>query len=92
MPGKVIDLRVAVGDRVRAGDTVLVLEAMKMEHPMTATADGVVREVHVSLGEQVESGTLLLVVEPADELERGAEEAANAETPRKARKKRKGGS
>jgi propionyl-CoA carboxylase alpha chain len=66
MPGKVIDLRVAVGDRVQAGDTVLVLEAMKMEHPIRATEDGVVTEVRVVLQEQVEVGTLLLVVEPAE--------------------------
>ena len=67
MPGKVIELRVKVGDRVTAGDTVLVLEAMKMEHPMRATEDGIVVEVRVAEGEQVESGTLLLVVEPAEE-------------------------
>jgi propionyl-CoA carboxylase alpha chain len=41
-----------------------VLEAMKMEHPMRATEDGVVTEVRVTLGEQVEAGALLLVVEP----------------------------
>ncbi len=64
MPGKVIELRVAVGDRVSAGDTLLVLEAMKMEHPMRATEAGVVTEVRVVQGEQVEGGTLLLVVEP----------------------------
>jgi len=63
MPGKVIDLRVAVGDRVRAGETVVVLEAMKMEHPMRATEDGVVTEVRVAIGDQVESGAVLLVVE-----------------------------
>jgi propionyl-CoA carboxylase alpha chain len=64
MPGKVIDLRVSVGDEVRAGQTLIVLEAMKMEHPMNATEDGVVAEVRVHEGEQVESGALLLVVEP----------------------------
>jgi len=64
MPGKVIELRVQVGDRVTTGETVLALEAMKMEHPMHATEDGVVTEVHVTQGEQVEVGTLLLVVEP----------------------------
>ncbi len=64
MPGKVIDLRVAVGDSVTAGQTLLVLEAMKMEHPMNATEDGVVAEVRVTLDEQVESGAVLLVVEP----------------------------
>jgi propionyl-CoA carboxylase alpha chain len=66
MPGKVLDLRVAVGDAVTAGQTLLVLEAMKMEHPMNAVEDGVVTEVRVTQGEQVESGTLLLVVEPGE--------------------------
>jgi propionyl-CoA carboxylase alpha chain len=67
MPGKVIELRVKVGDTVADGDTVLVLEAMKMEHPMRASEDGVVLEVRVEEGEQVEAGTLLLVVETVDE-------------------------
>jgi len=71
MPGKVIDLRVAVGDRVQAGQTLLVLEAMKMEHPMSAAEDGVVTELRVALGEQVESGTVLLVVEPVGADEKG---------------------
>ena len=65
MPGKVIELRVAVGDAVTAGDTLVVLEAMKMEHPMRAPEDGVVTEVRVAEGDQVEGGALLLVVEPA---------------------------
>ena len=67
MPGKVIDLRVKVGDSVSAGETLVVLEAMKMEHPMNATEDGVVAEVRVALGDQVESGATLLVVESAGE-------------------------
>ena len=66
MPGKVIDLRVQAGDRVEAGQTLIVLEAMKMEHPMRASEAGVVVEVRVREGEQVESGTLLLVVESAE--------------------------
>ena len=65
MPGKVIDLRVKVGDAVNAGQTLVVLEAMKMEHPMNAIEDGVVLEVRVAPGDQVESGAVLLVVEPA---------------------------
>jgi propionyl-CoA carboxylase alpha chain len=66
MPGKVIDLRVEAGQRVSAGETLVVLEAMKMEHPMSASEDGVVTEVRVEVGEQVESGTLLLVFEPEE--------------------------
>ena len=64
MPGKVLELRVGVGAAVEAGQTLVVLEAMKMEHPMRATEDGVVIEVRVAEGDQVEAGTLLLVVEP----------------------------
>jgi biotin carboxyl carrier protein len=64
MPGKVLELRVGAGDAVEAGEILVVLEAMKMEHPMRATEDGVVSEVRVSEGDQVEAGTLLLVVEP----------------------------
>ena len=67
MPGKIVELRVQPGDRVAQGDTVLILEAMKMEHPMRATEDGVVAQVLVSAGEQVESGTLLLVVEELED-------------------------
>ena len=64
MPGKVIDVRVAVGDRVTAGQTLVLLEAMKMEHPLIAPEDGVVVEVRAAVGEQVSNGALLLVVEP----------------------------
>lgn len=63
MPGKVIEVRVAVGDQVHAGDTVVVLEAMKMENPVRAAEDGVVTEVRVAEGDQVEAGALLLVVD-----------------------------
>jgi len=64
MPGKVIEIRVAVGDRVTAGQTLILLEAMKMEHPMRAATDGTVAEIRIEVGEQVESETLLLVIEP----------------------------
>jgi propionyl-CoA carboxylase alpha chain len=69
MPGKVIALHVKVGDSVRAGQTLLVLEAMKMEHPMKATEDGTVSEVRVEEGEQVRTGAVLLVVEPTEKPE-----------------------
>jgi propionyl-CoA carboxylase alpha chain len=81
MPGKVIELRVQVGDAVTAGQTLVVLEAMKMEHPMRAIEDGVVTEVRIVLGEQVESGALLLVVEPASAEPGGdKEKASNGES------------
>jgi propionyl-CoA carboxylase alpha chain len=75
MPGKVIDLRVEVGQRVRAGEILIVLEAMKMEHPMRAPDDGVVAELRVAPGEQVENGALLLVVESGEAGEDESDEA-----------------
>jgi acetyl/propionyl-CoA carboxylase alpha subunit len=66
MPGKVIEVRVAPGDRVAAGQTLLVMEAMKMEHAVTASADGLVAEVHVGTGDQVEADALLALVTPDD--------------------------
>ena len=73
MPGRVIEIRVAVGDPVVAGQTLLLLEAMKMEHPMRATGTGTVTEIRVATGEQVENGVLLLVVEPEPDDETGAD-------------------
>jgi propionyl-CoA carboxylase alpha chain len=67
MPGVVLEVRVAAGDRVTAGQTVLVLEAMKMEHHMRAAADGVVAAVHVAAGQQVEKGAVLLVIDEGGE-------------------------
>ena len=69
MPGKVTLLRVSVGDAVAAGDVVLVLEAMKMEHPMRARENGTVTEVRVAEGDQVEAGSVLVVVESAEAAE-----------------------
>ncbi len=66
MPGKVIDVRVRQGDEVKAGDVLVILEAMKMEHPMKAPQDGVVTEIHVAVGDQVDGGALLLHVEPVE--------------------------
>ncbi|QRP43726.1 biotin carboxylase N-terminal domain-containing protein [Amycolatopsis sp. FDAARGOS 1241] len=62
MPGTVVRLAVGVGDAVAAGDPLLWLEAMKMEHRISAPADGVVTELPVEVGLQVEVGTILAVV------------------------------
>ncbi|MBW8812092.1 MAG: biotin/lipoyl-binding protein [Caulobacterales bacterium] len=60
MPGKVTQLSVKAGDKVAKGQPLLVLEAMKMEHAMTAPFDGVVEEAPVELGAQVSEGALLV--------------------------------
>jgi acetyl/propionyl-CoA carboxylase alpha subunit len=64
LPGTVVKVAVAVGDVVRAGSTLVAIEAMKMEHEVKATTGGTVAEVHVATGEQVESGRLLVVITP----------------------------
>jgi acyl-CoA carboxylase subunit alpha len=63
MPGVVLAVRAAVGQSVLAGETLVVLEAMKMEHVITAPHDGVVTEVFVSASQQVDRGTTLLAVD-----------------------------
>ncbi|RSM80239.1 acetyl/propionyl-CoA carboxylase subunit alpha [Amycolatopsis sp. WAC 01375] len=62
MPGTVVRLAVEAGDPVKTGDPLLWLEAMKMEHRIAAPADGVVTELPVVVGQQVEVGTILAVV------------------------------
>jgi propionyl-CoA carboxylase alpha chain len=66
MPGGVARIEVAVGDRVRAGQRLLVLEAMKMEHPVVAPRDGTVADLPAGVGVQVEAGTVLVVVKPTE--------------------------
>ena len=67
MPGKVIAVDVAEGDRVTAGQRLMVLEAMKMEHALTAPFDGTVTELTATEGGQVQVEAVLCVVEPAEE-------------------------
>ena len=57
--GKVFKLEAKVGDTVKKGDTVLVLEIMKMETPVVAPEDGTVASIDVAVGDSVESGALL---------------------------------
>ncbi|WP_428027561.1 acetyl/propionyl/methylcrotonyl-CoA carboxylase subunit alpha [Altererythrobacter sp.] len=67
MPGKVIAVDVANGEEVKAGQRLMVLEAMKMEHALAAPFDGTVRELTAQPGAQVQVETLLAVVEPNEE-------------------------
>src|SRR5690606_31451593 len=66
MAGKLVELSVAVGDTVLAGQTVAVLEAMKMEHTVPAGAAGRVVALRARAGEQVADAQPLVVVEPAE--------------------------
>jgi propionyl-CoA carboxylase alpha chain len=67
MPGTVTAVHVAVGDAVAAGQPLLVLEAMKMQHPVVAGASGVVRSLDVVPGTQVDAGAVLAVIEPTED-------------------------
>jgi len=62
MPGRVVRVLAAAGEQVAAGDTLVVLEAMKMEHAVRAPHGGTVGDVRVTPGEQVETGNVLVVV------------------------------
>ena len=62
MPGMVIRYEVKEGDTVKAGDVVMVLEAMKMENSLTSPADGVIKQICCAAGQSVQKGTVLLVV------------------------------
>lgn len=63
MPGKVLAVKVKVGDSVTSGAPVLVLEAMKMENDIVAPKDGKVVAVNVKAGDSVESGAVLVSLE-----------------------------
>jgi len=63
MGGKVIEIKVGVGDTVNEDDEVLILEAMKMELPVVATGSGTVKEIKCQVGDAVEAESVLVVLE-----------------------------
>jgi biotin carboxyl carrier protein len=65
MPGLVVAIRVKPGDVVAAGQSVVVVEAMKMQNAFTAPVSGRVQSIHVKPGMPVESGQLLVLLTPA---------------------------
>jgi len=67
MPGKILEVRVAEGDAVEAGQPLVVLEAMKMENELRAAIDGVIERVSVKAGDAVEKGATLVVIGPGEE-------------------------
>lgn len=63
LPGVILELKVNVGDAVKKGDIVLILEAMKMENNINADRDGKVTAINVKPGDSVLEGTVLVVIE-----------------------------
>ena len=63
MPGKIIAIEVQAGDKVKRGQALLVMEAMKMEHTIVAGADGIVESIYFGVGEQVAEGAVLISLE-----------------------------
>ncbi|RLI10274.1 hypothetical protein DRO33_05730 [Candidatus Bathyarchaeota archaeon] len=63
IPGRVVALKVRPGDKVRKGDVLLIIEAMKMENEIRAPRDGTVKELLVSEGSSVSTGQPLLVLD-----------------------------
>ena len=59
MPGKILGVEASVGQAVKKGDAVVILEAMKMEIPVVAPQDGTVASIDVAVGDPVEAGALL---------------------------------
>ncbi len=63
MGGKILEVKVNVGDTVNEGDEVIIIEAMKMELPIASTAAGTVKEVKCNQGDTVEADAVLLSLE-----------------------------
>ncbi|GAE83053.1 biotin/lipoyl-containing protein [Bacteroides reticulotermitis] len=63
LPGVILDIKVNVGDSVKKGQTILILEAMKMENNINADKDGKVTAINVSRGDSVLEGTDLIIIE-----------------------------
>jgi biotin carboxyl carrier protein len=66
MPGKILTVMTSVGESVDEGQTLLILEAMKMENRICSPVDGVVSAIHFSEGDQVEQGTVLIEIDSAE--------------------------
>ncbi len=63
MPGKIFKVLKVVGAEVKKGDTILIMEAMKMEHPVKASRDGIIKEIVFTEGQQVDGGVELVKLE-----------------------------
>src|SRR4030095_4433271 len=62
MPGKVVDVKVSLNAKVKKGEPVVIVEAMKMQNELTSPLDGVVKEINVKAGDTVESGQKMVLI------------------------------
>ena len=63
LPGKILAIKVKVGDKVAEGDEIVAIEAMKMENPIMATVSGTVKAINATVGQAVKAGDVLAVIE-----------------------------
>jgi len=63
MPGLVLEIKVAIGDEIKKGESILILEAMKMENSLKSPGDGIIKSIQIKKGEAVEKNQVLLVLE-----------------------------
>lgn len=62
MPGTVVDVKAKVGDKVKNGDDIVIVEAMKMENAIPAPCDGTIASINVSKGDSVNTGTVIATI------------------------------
>jgi biotin carboxyl carrier protein len=62
IPGTILDITVQVGDKVETGQTVAIIEAMKMENNLVSSANGIVREIRAQKGAHVKTGDLIMII------------------------------
>jgi len=63
MTGKMVEIKVSVGNRVKEGDVICILESMKMENPILAPVSGTIKEIHVSPAQVVKAGAVIAIIE-----------------------------
>ncbi len=68
IPGTVLKINVKVGDKVKMGKSLLMLEAMKIENQIASPFDGVVKDICVKKGDKIHKGTVMIVVEPDEKI------------------------
>ena len=66
MPGKILEILCSIGDQVEQGQTLIVMEAMKMEHRIAANGPGEIVAIHHEVGEQVDAGATLIDIEDSE--------------------------